>query len=321
MKANLYVLFILLLSASGFGQPWAPVGAKWYYSYWPGLLPELAVVESTGDTLIHGQPCKILHSYMIYSVMLPNGSYTYDTLYCPPQYTYEDAGVVYLFDPDSGSFDVLYDFIAMPGSTITVKDETFEGFCPEAVTSSLFEYRVTAVSDTLITGKTLRKQKVLPTPNADWVFSDPSGLVDDHPIIETLGSLKFLFGVPLSQSMVGSIRCLRCYQDTGIFYRSSIWPDSLTCDYLSQLPTYIIEPEDNPFIVSPNPFRDYILIDRSNALSKIDIEIFSVEGRKIQTTTNQKLPLIIETNDFSRGFYLLKIRSTDRTSVFRLIKE
>ncbi|MCD4679753.1 MAG: hypothetical protein K8S00_05130 [Bacteroidales bacterium] len=255
MKKLTSTIIILLLLNISFAQTWAPVGAKWYYSHNGGSFQELTVIESIGDTTINTKLCKILNTYQIYEVMDSTGLYHWDTLFCPLQYSYQESGIVYMFELSNNSFDIIYDFNAISGDTITVKETTFMGYCPETMPGNLFEYVIDSITDTLISNIPLQKQFISPTQNSDWVFSDPLGMIGDVPIIERIGSIKFLFGVYHLQVMEGSIYCLRCYQDSLLSYRASFWTDTVPCGQLRPLHNSGIEDYNDPdqIEIYPNP--------------------------------------------------------------------
>lgn len=310
------------VSLLSFSQTWAPVGAKWYYSHSYGMPPELTVIESIGDTMLDGKQCRILKSYMIYAVMFPNGTYRYDTLNCPMQYSYYDSGKVYLYDSILTDFLVLYNFNATAGSIQTVIDTPFPGFCPETTNSSLFQYQVNYVNDTLINGIILTRQYTSPTQNADWVYSDPNGMVGDYPIIEWMGSAKYLFGVTIYQAMEGSICCLRCYQDSNIFYKASFWPSSRPCDYLTPIYTNVNEMNDinNNLKIFPNPFRDYIEIDNKSNSEIQEYELFNSIGLIVNSGVVSESHIFISTNHLSPGFYFLKLKTEHLDFFSKIIK-
>ena len=161
---------------SGYSQ-WAPIGAKWYYDHYSGAQPYLTVIESIKDTTILNKQCKELKSYEIFvNQYLQNSTlYSYwDTLNCPSQYSYYDSSIVYLYDDTLNNFYVLYNFNAVTGDTITVRDSLFQGYCPDSGPAHLFQYKIDSTGNTIINGINLRKQYVSATQNADWFFSDPS---------------------------------------------------------------------------------------------------------------------------------------------------
>ncbi|HPT40746.1 MAG TPA: T9SS type A sorting domain-containing protein, partial [Candidatus Paceibacterota bacterium] len=320
MKKLLSIFILTSLATSVFGQTWAPTGAKWYYNHYSGAQPYLTVVESIGDTIINTKLCKILKAFEINDAMDSTGAHHWDTLYCPLEYTYQDLGIVYLFDSEINNFIKLYDFNAIIGDTITVKDSAFTGYCPETLPFNLFQYVIDSNIDTTISGITLHKQFISPTQNSDWFFSDPSGFFGNLPIIERIGSLKYLFGVGVAV-MEGPISCLRCYQDSILFYKDSNWPDSIPCDYLPQLPTNINDFKIiNGINIFPNPATDQITIENKSNLH-LEYSIINSNGQLYMTGIITSHLTSIPVDDLCAGIYNIVFRTDSATSTKHFIIE
>lgn len=303
-------------------QTWAPLGAKWYYSHSYGLEPELTVVESAGDTMIDGKQCRVLKSYMISRDEIYYGIFRYDTMNCPMQYSYYDSGKVYLYDSTVNDFRVLYNFNAPVGSIQTVIDTPFPGFCPDAGNSTLFQYKVDSINDTVVNGLTLLRQYTSATQNADWIFSQTNSIVGGYPILEKIGSLKYLFGVSIGQPLEGGIYCLRCYEDSTLFYKASFWPSNRPCDYLTPIYTRLEERNDleNKLKIFPNPFRDYLMIDNDSKGKILSYEIFNSVGLIVYSGMITENAISIHTENFSPGFYFLKLKTDYSHCFFKIIK-
>ncbi|NVO03913.1 MAG: hypothetical protein HXX09_14545 [Bacteroidetes bacterium] len=316
MKIFYFLITVAIFFCNPLYSQWAPIGAKWYYDHYSAAPPYLTVIESIKDTVILTKQCRTLETYEIFSVMDSTGGYHWDTLNCPLQYSYYDSSKVYLLDNIKNSFYLLYDFNAITDDTITVKDSLFQGYCPDSYPSYLFQYKIDIIGDTLINGITLKKQYTSATQNSDWFFSDPpppyGGLFGHEPIIERIGSLKYLFGV--FSAVEGSIKCLRCYQDSNIFYRSPDWPVSLACDYLYQLPTNINETANlqSNIKIFPNPANDYITFQSSMSFytNPININIYNIIGGIVKSLTFSGKKTEYKMNTLNlNGFYYYVIFS------------
>ncbi len=201
MMKKLNFIIIALLCSNFLYSQWAPHGAKWYYNHISGSSEYLSIIESVGDTLILNKNCKKLINYTIYVQNHPNGSSTWDTAYCPPQFIYDDSNRVLVYDSLQHSFFVLYDFNASAGDTITVRDSLFYGHCDNSFTFDLFQYRINSVNDTLINGTNLKVQNVITTQNSGWFISDPYNPQGYYPIIlEKIGS--FIVSEPISMQVL-----------------------------------------------------------------------------------------------------------------------
>ncbi|MFA5772952.1 MAG: T9SS type A sorting domain-containing protein [Thermoplasmata archaeon] len=312
MKKLLSIFILTSLTTFVNGQTWAPTGAKWYYSHYSGAQPYLTVIESIGDTIINTKQCKILKTYEIDDAMDSTLAHHWDTIVCPLQYTFQDSGIVYLFDSSKNDFNILYDFNAINGDTVTVNDTTFSGYCPDAVTSNLFQYVVDSVNDIIISGISLHRQFVKRTQNSDWFFSDPSGPTGNYPIIERIGSLKYLFGVTINFVMEGPVCCLRCYEDSDIYYHSSSWPDTIPCSYL---PSWIVddvkENDINTIKVFPNPAHNQIYVE-NKFNQQLDYYIINSYGQLIKTGVLRSDLTSIILDNFRAGFYDLIIKTDNK---------
>lgn len=324
MKKLFLFTSIITLFCNALYSQWAPIGAKWYYDHYSGAQPYLTIIESIKDTVILSKQCKVLQSYEIYAVMDSTGGYHWDTLYCPLQFTYYDSSKVYLYDNVSDAFYVLYNFNALAGDTITVRDSLFPGYCPDTYQSNLFQYKIDSVRDTIISGINLRKQYVKTTQNSEWYITDPYVPSGYNPtIIERIGSYKYLFGV--MSFVEGSISHLRCYQDSSIYYRSPDWPITLSCDYLYTLPTNIIEVRNPLDIVEvfPNPLTQnaQIILPEHLSLNNLTVDIFDLQGRKVkgfQEISSHHLTLYRA--DFNAGgMYFVRIKSAQYLETIKLV--
>ena len=110
-----------------FSQEFAPVGAKWYYNHTqPYNCSLLTKMESTGVTEINGKECKILETKHFYCYSNPDETLVLDSAIWSTDYFYRENDKIYHYDPFVDNFEVLYDFNAMPGDTITVRDTIFD---------------------------------------------------------------------------------------------------------------------------------------------------------------------------------------------------
>lgn len=301
MKKLYLLTTIAILFCNSLYSQWAPIGAKWIYENTPGYMPVLTIIESIRDTTILTKQCKVLKTSEIDNVEDSTGHYYYDTLYYPLQYLYNDSSIVYLYDNILNNFDTLYNFNAVKGDTITVRDSTLGH--PE----NLFQYKVDSIGDTIIHGINLRKQFISATQNSGWFFYFNSGpeAYKQYPIIERIGSLVYLYG--LNQVvMEGGIGCLRCYSDSNIFYHSPTWTDTLDCAY--PIITNIKETENlqGNIKVFPNPANDFITFESSSLFYKkpINIKIYNAIGDVVKTLIFSDEKIEYRMNTFNlNGFY------------------
>lgn len=317
-RSSLTIVLVFFMTALS-AQTWAPTGAKWFYNHYTGAQPYKTIIESVGDTTINTKTCKILQALEINLTMDSTATYFWDTLYCIPQYTYMDSEIVYIFDFTKNAFNILYDFNATKGDTITVNDSAFPGYCPEAFPSQLFQYVVDTLYDTIINGIILHKQLVSRTQNSDWLFSDTQAF-GTFPTIQYIGSTKYLFGVTLNLVLEGPIRCLYCYQDSVLSYRDPMWPDSLPCGYLPPL-SGINTPEIIYGIsVFPNPASNSITIS-CHVNQKMDFKIYNTLGEIIIQGDILNDKNVIDISRLTPGLFILKLTGADGTVFKKFIKE
>lgn len=76
------------------------------------------------------------------------------------------------------------------------------------------------------------------------------------------------------------------------------------------------------FVISPNPFKDYIKIDFSEKPKhEILIRIFDVTGKNYHTKTYQpKTTIVIPLQRYSIGTYLIDIKSGKNSSTNKILK-
>ena len=110
MKRLITTVFLFLVFSNFiYSQEWAPMGAKWYYTWIPepitGNEPrEIRTIEVVGDSLILGKQCSVLKAT--------------DALVCEGQkFMYSENDSVFYYDADTESFSLLYDFTASAGES------------------------------------------------------------------------------------------------------------------------------------------------------------------------------------------------------------
>jgi hypothetical protein len=72
--------------------------------------------------------------------------------------------------------------------------------------------------------------------------------------------------------------------------------------------------------VSPNPFSDYITINKPNSYDRISFELFDIQGRKIMTKevgNNENINM----EGLIKGLYFYKLNIDGKKQNGKLIKE
>jgi hypothetical protein len=295
MRSLFFIFFFqTVFQLSVYSQQWAPTGCVWHYgmieSYFAGDQGYLRV-ESIGDTVIHGQQCKILHKtrYDAYwHTLTDEGN----------DYMYSSNDVVYHFMNDT--FYTVYDFNAMPGDTWTV---AVPSPSPWFSTDTLVKIIVDSVSTITIQNQILKSLYVHSDSN-EWRFL--------NPIIERIGSMggmfPFIYGF-----MDMDIPFFRCYADTSIFYNRN---PSQPCDtVIDDLPEF---PEASDFSIYPNPSSGnwHIKVPVSSMyLHRTFIRVYNAYGqlilsREIKFENNNGVP--IDAHDFKPGIYEVQLATENQ---------
>ena len=273
MKTKLLILFFISSYLLSNAQEFAPVGAKWYYSFTPWSYPlrnEAILVESIKDTVVNNINCRKMSGV---------GS----------NFIYSSGNKVFIFNNFINDFVKIYDFDLQAGDTLKFK---------YANDSSISAYIIDSVEFMSINSKIKKIQYIspqMPNMNGDnmWVFYGYN--------IEGIGNNNYLFPqFALADPLING--GLRCYEDSIIgYYNTGIVS---VCD--STIMLGINENEFLPFKLYPNPAKDYIFIESNsgNALA----EIFSIDG-KLQKKYSIFYETSININDLAKGLYIIKLQT------------
>ncbi len=187
-------------------QPWAPIGAEWYYGCvtWQEY-PSYTHYEVTKDTLINGKLCSLLQSK------------------AKNEYMYEEKQKVYYYFQDS--FHVIYDFSAKVGDTVLISFKTKTDAKEDSVVPRYC--LIDSINTIFNNGISLRKSYTTILDTAPWNYATMQ-----YNYIERIGNeqdLIYIVGVPYVPEAVPK---LRCYNDSQISYKTELWIRSgKPCDY------------------------------------------------------------------------------------------
>ncbi|MEO7080976.1 MAG: hypothetical protein ABIY71_05580, partial [Flavobacteriales bacterium] len=209
-----FLLAMMMAPVALNAQVWCPPGAVWHYAANPcmGACPGFVKMVSAGDTVVDGQPCTRLErtgSYfnLIYQIEV------YDTL--PELYTYEDQGVVWMFDPQSNAFDTLYNFNALPGDQWQLLPMPGPPTCSTSSYYTVLDTGTTVVSGFSLRWLSVDVTYVLEPDNDTMIFADT--------LVERIGSLQsYMLPYDACNGMLDWSEGgnLRCYSDNEINYVS-----------------------------------------------------------------------------------------------------
>jgi hypothetical protein len=295
-----FALFITYFVAA---QNFAPIGATWHYSenfFYPyPYLEYFMKFEVTGDTIIDGHNCSIIHK--------DGKAVCYDRP--DDEFVYSSNDTVFVYDQNYSVFRILYDFSANAGDSW---EFIVDGFDP-ATDQDTNVIMVDSTDLVIINGQSLKRLFVTYQFTSDDLgyFEYPS------TIIELLGDTKYMFNYfqdILMTCDVNSSGGLRCYEDSFLGFHDTGIADS--CEYF-ELYNNLTENEQAFFSIAPNPSSDFIQIKMKQNIPDL-IQIRDTYGRLVLETTDT----LINVSDFREGIYFIQIQSEGKWSTerFSIIK-
>lgn len=297
MKIILWaILFIIPFASSG--QNWCDSGANWKYSFINVAVEGYTEIKYAGDTIISGQPAKILDKHL----------YAYDYIFTQPidfdlgqEYTYENNGVVFLWY--NNSWDTLYNFNATVGESWRMAKQPITNACDTNST-------LTVIS----TGSKIINAIPLNYLVVEYNYGGfmPSGITDT--IVEKIG---FIGGYMLPYDACdGALDgneggMFRCYEDDSFITYNPHYNEA--CDYIVGLNESI--PSPNLEIV-PNPANT--LIELLGLDEPADIMIMDLHGKAWPIIEENNM---INVHELPNGIYILSIRKSSGIYYRRFVKQ
>lgn len=283
MKKIRLLLFFLLFSATSIAQEFSPVGATWYYGFYPQSETDgYNKIEYMNDTIIDNQDCKILkHTMIIYYYPWQD----FDTL-ISYIYIYQENAQVYYYKYNS--FYLLYDFSSSAGQTWIVPGINYG--C-----DSVGNVIVDSISSETINTEELEVIYLNFAPNSEWAIIGK--------VIEKMGAIEH-FMLPITNEFCDSLDLgnrggpFRCYTDASGFSYSNL--QSITCDYIN---TGIREEMKNESLIFPNPAENYLFL--KFFIPNISYCLRDLQGRVIscQDVVNSE----IDISQIFKGTYIISI--------------
>lgn len=307
---------LIILALAIHAQPlsaqveWAPIGAQWYFTepYTTDYLEiNYILIESTGDTIINGQVCKVLklsrngHELISYEHIAQLG----DT--------------ILYYNPNTDGFHTLYNFAAQVGDTVHVHTLPFKPtdafllpyYMLQDGVIPYFSYRIVGIDSTEVSGVWLKRQEVDFLMNDDrWGFSNITGGVF---LMEGIGSLTYFFGRGNWIGLDESVTLLRCYKDGALDFKNQQWESSCTLtSTVKPLPQ--VQPK-----VFPNPANDKLFVELGNDSGFILLNVVDGFGRLRMTHSFAK-PTQLDIAHLEAGIYIVKIYGNARLSTHKILK-
>jgi len=289
MKKLLTSIF-LLFQFSLFAQiQWAQVGTIWYYDAMEGFATGHGYVkfEVTKDTLLGGKISRKIQktSFRSNGAIKDLGS----------EYTYMDNRKVYFWK--TNHYYLLYDFSAYLNDSWILKSfgENWCGY------DSVSRVIVKKTDYETISGVNIKSYSTAPDDTSKWVFHEK--------ILENIGSLYYMFPIPLSCGIFDLYECgpLRCFYSPqiGTIHFKINNSTFAKCDTL--FGTGLNEEiETNSVTIYPNPTNESFTISAKNEFIE-QIEIVDSNGKCVNTISgNNKSEVLLSLPN--QGTYFLKIK-------------
>lgn len=294
------IVIAISLSTNACSQTWSPPGAEWHYTetgaWWDGY----SKYTYSRDTVINSVNCKEITRY--YEGMGWNG---YSQGYNNPYFTYEQNGIVYIYNNIYGNdrFDTLYNINAQIGARWRFP------LVDTACADSSYFIEVLNTGTKVVNGFNLKWWYVQIGPVE---YYDNSFFYSHDTIIERFGyRVDNIAGSSYAYcnntSYEGTGGNLRCYSDSTFgFYSTEI---ASSCDYYY---TSVLELQGNERMLKiyPNPATDKlnVAIDVKQSETAI-IEILDITGKLHISCVLNKNNSVTEISiaDLSAGIYMYKL--------------
>lgn len=249
--------------------------------------PYIATIEFTNDTIITNQECsKVRIDYRVNWGC--NGDLN------GYKFIYEEDGEVYIFNPATNEFDLLYDF-----SKNTDESYTIPAFCGgEGLSCDADELvaNVDSITFDQVGTSWIRVQHVS-------VYFPYLGVTKNYSIYDGIGCLEHFFYIPSYYCTTTNDRIvgLRCYDSPtqGIL---EFFEDAGSCD---ELVSNVNQHSAKRIDTYPNPFNDRISISLDG---HYDINLYAVNGAKVFMLQNQQGDTSVNTDSLKQGVYILNIK-------------
>lgn len=293
MKRTFLILTLFFSLTTLSAQTWAPVGAKWTYSFSSWSFPftnSPRTIECVGDTVLQSKTCRIIQGYLVCSFVA-------DT-----SYLYYENDKIFMYIDSVVGFHTLYDFTASAGNSWTI-------IAPGHQVGDTSVIVVDSVGTKIFSGDTFSIQYVHNLNEYDrWVF--PGAIIKD------IGNSWCFF--PLYSTCDPWTGPIRCYEDS----TRTIVFSSLTCDTILHYSVNEYTVNDQMEIY-PNPATNELNIKTNNQNSnEFSIDIFSSTGKRQISITGIKNNFVIDIEQLSQGLYFVRLtddRGQGKTKTF--IKE
>lgn len=280
MNSKILFFLICFLPILGISQKeFAPIGAKWYYSFNDWKYHGYALFESYDTVQVNEMTCKRL-SYTKYLTEEPD--------FLPDRIVCQDSFLIYEYKNDT--LMQLYNFAANVGDTMS----SITSFTPISGLNTPGNIFVNGISKVEIKGDSIKCFITGMDAISGLTFASTIGIIDG------IGATGFLFPEYFTWLDLSAPMGLRCYEDPKLGTIS--FNESMTCDNIT---VNIKNKTNKEVMIFPSIVKDKLFI-------KSDEDIYNAYYSIIQSNgTLLKRGIIrsgaINTSELVTGIYLLQI--------------
>lgn len=282
LRYLLFIFIFLFITVNNYGQDFAPVGAKWHYSFPEFSSPNQGyiLIESVKDTTVLSKNAKKLNVTHFPPASSPTSLQS--------EIIFSDSNKVYLFVYNQ--FRLLYDFNANQGDTIFVIEPYFSGNNLD----TLIPILVDSTKNEIIGGVS-KKVQYITSLEPSWYFG--------FKIIKEIGSDNYL--LPIFATVDPSPGPLRCYSDSLLNYQLVNDCEEIITS-IKEITTNL-----NQYPLQTTVYNTLILPD-----IKGEVTIYDIQGKLL---FSEKIKPTIPIN-LKNGIYIVLLKSKDFQHIYKILK-
>jgi len=282
LRYHLFILIFLLITVTSFFQNFAPVGAKWHYSFPEFSSPNQGYIllESIKDTTVFGKNAKKLNTTHFSPASSP--------IALQSEIIFSDSNKVYLFVYNQ--FRLLYDFNANQGDTIFVIEPYYSGNNLDTLIPILVD---STKNETI--GGVSKKVQYITSLEPSWYFG--------FKIIQNIGSDNYL--LPNFAAVDPAPGPFRCYSDSLLSYQ-----------LVNDCEELITNIDENANIFYQYDFQTTVYNTLNLPNIEGDIFIYDIQGKLL---ISEKIKTTIPLN-LKNGPYIVLLKNKDFQHIYKILK-
>lgn len=282
LRYFLFIFIFLFITVTNYGQDFAPVGAKWHYSFPEFSSPNQGyiLIESVKDTTVLSKNAKKLNVTHFPPASSPTSLQS--------EVIFSDSNKVYLFVYNQ--FRLLYDFNANQGDTIFVIEPYYSGNNLD----TLIPILVDSTKNEIIGGVS-KKVQYITSIEPSWYFGSK--------IIKDISSDNYL--LPTFAAVDSSPGPIRCYNDSLLSYQ-----------LVNDCEEIITSIDENTNVFHQYNFQTTVY--ESFNLPNIEghILIYDTQGKLLlNETIRPTIPLSLK-----NGIYIVLLKNKDFQHIYKILK-